>query len=153
MTWVPIPDHPPYEASDDGRVRNADTGRVLGSGTCNVRGYKIVFLTGYGTMYVRHLVALTFLGPRPAGAVLRCPGARYNADVRNMYWGPRPRRRHRSEQPPHVDRSVLRELLRHKPGTGMRLEDIAAATGYSVFHVWRVGRELGVTGLRNHDGR
>lgn len=69
--WLPITvpvasrwDHR-YEVSSQGKVRNANTGRVLAQRT-HARGYAVVTLArDPGTTYVHRLVALAFLGPPP----------------------------------------------------------------------------------------
>lgn len=67
--WKIIPDWPAYEASSLGRVRRADSHRVLKLNV-NLKGYKIVGLSKNGkqsTVTVAKAVALAFLGPRPDG--------------------------------------------------------------------------------------
>jgi len=73
-TWKPIPNHPGYEASDQGRVRNARTLRVW-KPRRNREGYLRVNLpTGNGkerTRYVHQLVLEAFVGPMPKGGLTR----------------------------------------------------------------------------------
>lgn len=67
--WKPILGANGYEVSDQGRVRNKDTGRVLRPGRFG-RGYLNVRLRWgqvYRTATVHSLVAAAFLGPRPPG--------------------------------------------------------------------------------------
>lgn len=64
--WRPV-DGWPYEASNEGRVRNARTGRVLKL-TAHKSGYLQVQLWNrqkYKTFLVSRLVAAAFLGPAP----------------------------------------------------------------------------------------
>lgn len=68
--WKTIEDFPNYEVSNQGRVRNKKTGRILKHGD-NGRGYKFVVLYENKSIeqhnkYIHHLVAEAFLGERPA---------------------------------------------------------------------------------------
>lgn len=61
LEWRAIPGHPRYEASSDGQVRNAITGRVLRQATTD-RGYRKVNLGRANQMYVHRVVCLAFWG-------------------------------------------------------------------------------------------
>lgn len=85
--WRGVNDYPNYEVSDLGRVRNVTTGHVLTpmwAGRAKVR-----LSTKPRTDFdVSHLVAETFIGPRPEGGVVmhRDDDPRNNA-VSNLRWG------------------------------------------------------------------
>lgn len=72
-SWRSIPGHPGYEASDLGRIRNAETRRVLTPCIHKPNGYFYVRLNKSGTtrFKVHRLVLETFVGPRPNGMVGR----------------------------------------------------------------------------------
>ena len=60
--WVPINDFPEYEVSDEGRIRNIKTGRIMKS-SVNSRGYSQVCLRSNKQQYtkrVHRLVADAF---------------------------------------------------------------------------------------------
>lgn len=67
IVWLPIPSHPGYEASSDGRVRNAVTGRVLRQRP-TVKGYLQVDLGSRAKgVLVHRLVCEAFFGTSPTG--------------------------------------------------------------------------------------
>lgn len=88
--WRSIPGFPPYEASDLGRIRRADTGRVR-TLTTGARGYAQVNLSNgreTATQKVHVLVAATFHGPRPNGLVIRhMDGVALNNRADNLAYG------------------------------------------------------------------
>ena len=67
--WRVVARAPAYEVSDRGRVRRADTGRVLAAAV-NDRGYRKLHLGRRCQVYVHQLVAEAFLGARPPGHVV-----------------------------------------------------------------------------------
>lgn len=91
-----------YQASDLGRVRSVDrrvntvdklgrkrtrklAGKVLAPGNC--RGYKIVHLSGHGTVAVHLLVARTFMRrPEDAEDVNHRDGVKANNILANLEW-------------------------------------------------------------------
>lgn len=64
--WHLIPSEKGYEASDHGRIRNKATGHVKKPGKLP-RGYLNMAMGHDRRRYVHHLVAESFLGPRPRG--------------------------------------------------------------------------------------
>lgn len=107
--WKAIPGHEGwYEASTLGRIRSLDrsipvqnsrtrpylirvAGKVLKSTVHPVQGYRHVTLWSSGSQHtskVSTLIALTFLGPRPAGKhVCHDDGVRTNDRLSNLYYG------------------------------------------------------------------
>lgn len=92
--WKTIDDAPLYEVSNQGRVRNRMTGRIL-IPTDNGRGYPIVGLRDQGARKVRSLatlVAKAFLKD-PLGDLNNSPlhkdGDRRNCSANNLVWRPR----------------------------------------------------------------
>ncbi len=103
--WRPIPGHAGYEVSDLGRVRSVDRyvnrgpsrrhpagfarlykGRALRPGRSR-SGYLSVVIRER-TYPVQHLVALAFIGPRPAGRyVLHNDGRHDNNAATNLRYG------------------------------------------------------------------
>jgi hypothetical protein len=68
--WRPIPGWFPFEASSLGRIRNAATGTIR-KPLINHGGYEVLRPTNRSRPErVHHLVALAFIGPRPAGLVV-----------------------------------------------------------------------------------
>ena len=65
VEWRKIASHPRYEVSNDGQIRNGETGRVLRPHP-NQKGYLLVGL-GRDSMAVHTAVAYAFLGERPGG--------------------------------------------------------------------------------------
>lgn len=67
--WRTIAHHPRYEVSSHGRVRRADTKKLMRTDHSN-KGYRRVQLSDRGTVtrrLVHHLVLEAFVGPRPDG--------------------------------------------------------------------------------------
>jgi hypothetical protein len=66
--WLPITGFEGrYSVSDQGRVRNDSTGRVLKPLVSKGNPYPRVFLGAGNQRYIHHLVAEEFIGPRPGG--------------------------------------------------------------------------------------
>lgn len=55
-----------YEVSDQGWVRNVNTGNIT-KGHKNYKGYNVFGLTRYKVVRVSNMVLETFVGPRPEG--------------------------------------------------------------------------------------
>lgn len=94
MSWKAIPEFPGYSVSDQGCVRNDDTGRILVA-TPNQHGVMQVGLMRHRKQYKRGvalLVAKAFLPP-PVPEVFNTPinldGDRSNNDINNLMWRPR----------------------------------------------------------------
>lgn len=90
--WLPIEDFPGYEISDQGRVRNESTKRLLGiydngGGVLQV----VMRRNGRSTARAVHrLVAEAFIHPAPEGAVpIHLDGDWSNNSVENLMWKPR----------------------------------------------------------------
>lgn len=89
--WEPLEDFPGYEVSDQGRIRNENTGRLLG-----------IYDNGYGVLQVvmrrngrptaravHKLVAEVFIHPGPEGAVpIHIDGDHTNNSADNLEWKP-----------------------------------------------------------------
>jgi hypothetical protein len=79
--WIPIPDNPGYDASDEGRIRSwrawrgQPVPRILAGGL-NTGGY-IQFTINGRVCRAHQLVALAWLGPCPEGQEVR-----HNNDVK-----------------------------------------------------------------------
>lgn len=90
--WGKIEDFPPYEVSDEGRIRNADTGKQLGIYD-NGHGVLQVVLRRGGCNHARavhRLVATTFFDPAPYDCVpMYRDGDHYNNRASNLVWKPR----------------------------------------------------------------
>lgn len=88
-SWRPIPEYRGYEASADGRVRNAETGRVL-SGSRRHDGYVQVSVTVGNkkvTRYVHRLVAAAFHGsPADGHCVNHKNLCRWDNRSENLEW-------------------------------------------------------------------
>lgn len=100
--WLPIPDWPIYEASDDGRIRSiprftrAKNGSVMRRRGVTLKqrpdrdGYPTVSLRNSSlklqkTRKVATLVAITFIGPRPPGLeVCHNDGDKGNSRLSNL---------------------------------------------------------------------
>lgn len=87
-----IEDFPPYEVSEQGRVRNGDTGRELGTYD-NGHGIRQVVIrrnTRNVARAVHRLVADAFLDPAPDDCVpMFRDGDRTNICPENLVWKPR----------------------------------------------------------------
>lgn len=100
--WRGIPDFPGYSVSDEGRVRNDDTGRILlvqvnQTGVPNVGLVRRPYLHE-GSLSVQKkrsvalLVASAFLGPHPEESFdtpINLNGDRLDNRVSNLMWRPR----------------------------------------------------------------
>lgn len=90
--WRVIEDFPNYEVSNDGRVRNANTGRELGVYD-NGHGILQVVMQRGGRSCARavhRLVAGAFLDPAPDDCVpMHRDNAWENNDSENLQWKPR----------------------------------------------------------------
>lgn len=88
LEWRRIPSWP-YDASSDGQVRNARTGRVIGQFP-HKSGYAQCQLWRGGerrSVGVHIVVTEAFHGPRPAGhEAAHCDGNRANNAASNMAW-------------------------------------------------------------------
>lgn len=88
--WKRIKDHPNYQVSDQGRIRNVLTGNVL-TNTKTGNGYEKVNVSEKGrtiTKRVNRLVAIAFLG-EPKGDKVYCHHINHEpADnrVENLQW-------------------------------------------------------------------
>lgn len=86
--WRPVERNTAYEVSDRGRVRRADSGRVLAAAT-NSQGYRKLHLGRGCQVYVHQLVAEAFLGARPRGHVVdHIDFDRTNNRPANLRWLP-----------------------------------------------------------------
>lgn len=85
--WRQIPNHPTYYASDRGRIWSARAGRVLRPDYASSR-YGRIDLDSRRTVPIHHLVAQTWLGPRPEGMLVlhRNDDPRGN-NIENLYYG------------------------------------------------------------------
>lgn len=114
--WRPVSRNPNYEVSDLGRVRRANTGRVLKPAQNSSRagkrpGYFVVSL-GYALrcQYVHQLVAEAFLGPRPAGHDTdHRDKDRSNNRASNLRWLPAPANRVQWHGPDRRDWVLAKE--------------------------------------------
>ena len=87
--WKTAANHPKYNVSTDGRIKNVRTGRILVA-TNDSRGYPAVTLfddDGQHTKPVHRLVAETFL-PNPEGkrTVNHKDGNKRNNHISNLEW-------------------------------------------------------------------
>jgi len=91
--WLQIQEFPRYSVSDQGRVRNEDTGRIM-TPVSNGAGVMAVYLTQDGRQYARgvaKLVATHFLPHTTdaAGTPLHRDGDRTNNSAENLLMRPR----------------------------------------------------------------
>ena len=86
--WLPIPGYEGrYEVSDQGRVRNASSSRVLRQALHKKTGYLSASLSGRRVLAHR-LVLLAFAGPCPDGMETRhADGDSENNAIANLSWG------------------------------------------------------------------
>ena len=90
--WRAIPDFVGYEVSETGEVRSSKRGapRLLRP-AYNPQGYLVAYLWRDGRVHrrtVHSLVAEVFIGPRPAGHVVRhLDGSRDNNRASNLTYG------------------------------------------------------------------
>lgn len=87
--WREIREYPKYSVSNEGRVRNFKTGRILKQGT-HKQGYHLVWLSdenGRHGKSVHRLVAEAFI-PNPNGKpqVNHIDGNKANNGVKNLEW-------------------------------------------------------------------
>lgn len=85
-TWLPIPGHPVYYASDRGRIWSSRSARVLRPDYSS--RYGRVDLDGRTTKSIHHLVLEAFVGPRPDGMLaLHRNDDPHDNIIENLYWG------------------------------------------------------------------
>lgn len=87
---VQVPGRPDYYVTDTGLVLSYAQGRPRWIRGCRCGiGYRaITFGLGGPRRYIHHLVAESFLGPRPPGLEIRhLDGNLDNNDFRNLAWG------------------------------------------------------------------
>jgi len=94
MIWQPIPNFSNYEASNEGDVRRASTGRVLKSAVCSQSGYaKLTIYNDEGqlkTVTVHRAVCAAFHGaPYPGWEARHLDGNKRNCHPGNLQWGTR----------------------------------------------------------------
>lgn len=94
--WLPVPDYPNYEVSDQGRVRSRPRSRTRGGllkAPPNPAGYPEVHLYSdehRRTWRVHVLVARAFLGPCPPGLEVRhLDDDKANPTLSNLAYGTR----------------------------------------------------------------
>lgn len=99
-SWKAIPDHPNYEASTAGRIRNAKTGKLMHARAVQCKS-GIYYKTNIGsgptkkntiqpiTRWIHRLICATFHGPAPAGQrqVRHLDGDPSNNTAQNLAWG------------------------------------------------------------------
>lgn len=89
MRWATVPKNNNYEISDEGEVRNKNTGRIL-SGSVNNGGYRTVHINrNESPDFVHRLVAETFIqNPEPdiRKDVNHKDGDKMNNNVSNLEW-------------------------------------------------------------------
>lgn len=99
--WADIEDFPQYEVSDEGRVRNKDTQRVL-KPLDNKRGGLMVIMHRDGkgnSRLIRRLVANAFLEEGyPGEAPVHIDGDYTNCRAENLSWRPRWKAAERTKQ-------------------------------------------------------
>ena len=67
MVWKPIPNYLPYEASNAGLVRNADTRLILSPFRLSTGYLRVKIGRSPNGITVHRLVAMAFIGPCPKG--------------------------------------------------------------------------------------
>lgn len=92
-TWRTIPEFDRYSVSDEGRVRNDDTGRIMKL-TMNQYGVLTVGLMYRGTQFRRSVPLLVAEAFVPGGTqIFDTPvcldGDRFNCKANNLNWRPR----------------------------------------------------------------
>lgn len=144
--WRQTP-HPNYEVSDQGRVRNVVTGRILCGGRAG-RGYRTVQLGAGNHRYVHTLVLEAFVGSRPTGLVAcHDDDDTDNNALSNLRWdtqaanvrdaiesGAHPASQRGTR--PHARAGEVAELR----ARGMSLRKIATQLGMSYGAVWRAAK-------------
>lgn len=148
--WVAIEGFA-YEVSDAGRVRRADTRRVLSPGLSG-SGYPRVSLCRDGVItqrYVHDLVMCAFVGPRPIRAVInhvdgnksnnKRGNLEYTSHRRNIREAVRMGLQPIGERHPNAKlRDVDVEAIRACARAGKSLVDIAAFFGVRAEHVGKI---------------
>lgn len=149
--WLPVPGYEGwYSVSDQGRVRNARTGRLMAQSSA--QEYLRVHLCREGNVRyhkVHQLVAAAFLGPCPPGMEpCHGPGGRLDNRLENLSYGThaenlRQRRRDGTDAGgPKLTSDVVREC-RRRYRDGERIAVLAAEYGVRLEHM-----RLVVTGRR-----
>lgn len=92
--WLPLLDYPLYEASNQGRIRNVDSGHVLAVSRQGDNRACVALM--FGRTQVRRTLALlickTFLPPPPRAdftTPIHFDGDLMNCSVQNLAWRPR----------------------------------------------------------------
>ena len=87
--WININDHPNYEVSNDGQVRNKRTGHILKPLLNRENGYARVSLNGQ-RCYIHRLVAQAFYdNSRTDMDVNHIDGNKLNNNIANLEWSTR----------------------------------------------------------------
>ena len=143
--WKPYKQNPNYEVGDNGEIRNAKTGRILKTSTCD-RGYKKVSIFGEDkkshTKKVGRMVAETYHECEHDGLdVIYIDGDRSNTRSDNVRWSGRAGR---SKIPTNRKRVRCVE-------TGIEYESVLAcskATGINASSISRSanGCKINITG-------
>jgi hypothetical protein len=134
--WVEISDFPGYSVSDDGRVRNDYTGRILAL-LRNQRGHTHVGMTKNGVQYKRsvaRLVAKIFLRRNTLpyfNTPLHLDDDRSNNHYSNLVWRPKW----------FVDK-YTKQFERGRPLIGRPIRDIE--TGERFNHSWEACMKYGL---------
>jgi hypothetical protein len=122
--WIPVSSHPNYRVSNQGRVMNIRTCKVLAPMRCGRKRkqYSVVDLNGI-RYKVHHLVLYAFKGPRPAG-LLGChkDDDDMNNALSNLEWGtPGKNARTCAELSDRADRARVLDMR----ACGVRNRDVA----------------------------
>lgn len=148
-TWLPADaSGGAYEVSDEGRVRNAKTGKVLAPMWCGSKGkqYATVSLCVGGAQIrrrVHHLVLLAFVGARPKGGIgCHRDDDKKNNSSANLYWGTwSTNARDRVANGNHFGQRLTVDQvksIRSRRDGGERGVDLAKEFGVSQQVVWNV---------------
>ena len=89
--WKPLKNFPSYDGSNEGRIRNVKTRRILKTFTDD-KGYIKVCLRKNNKQYtvrVAKVIAETFLGEHPGMDVRYKDSDKSNVRVENLYWSTR----------------------------------------------------------------
>lgn len=152
--WRPL-DCGNYAVSNAGRVkrltpgRRTEPGRLMCAGIAK-NGYPTVSLTRAGKVsrvYVHHLVAAAFLGPRPPGSVINHKdGDKTNGRDANLeYVSQQGNMRHAASTglvkfATTISSETAAEIIRRRRA-GESYERIARATSVSVERCWTIARK------------